>query len=228
MKRVMLLALTLCLLVPTTAAFAAEDGGWVLGAKAGYGWGSYDDNTSDTGTDTNATSTSFDDEDGWVGSVFVGYDWSDEGVDLRTELEYSMYHDADYEASNSTIAGAAKLNADIDIQTLMFNVYYDFENNTSFTPYLGLGAGLAIIDVDVDSDATYSNNAKVEGNMDATNFAWSASAGIAYEMTKNWDLDLQLRYVDFGSSGSIEEQNVNLEFDDLSSTDLMLGLRYTF
>lgn len=228
MKRFMILALTLCLLVPAASAFA-DDGGWIIGVKAGYGWGDVGGGASDTSAAANTTKSDFDDEDGWTGSVALGYDWSGMGVDLRTELEYSMYSDIDYDAQNSTVAGFAKMNADIDVQTIMFNLYYDFENSTSFTPYIGLGAGYAMIDCDVNYGTGYNAAANVaDGNADTTNFAWSATAGLAYELTEMIDLDFQVRYVDFGDTDTYETGAYKFKATNLSSTDALVGLRFTF
>lgn len=230
MKRVALLVLSLCLMLPAVAM--ADDGGWTLSAKAGYGWGNYDDSIDDSNSDANATGADFDNEDGWVTSFAAGYDWSGQGVDLRTELEYSLYHQVDYDASNSTgivaVGAAGSASADIDVQTLMFNVFYDFENSSKFTPYLGLGAGLAFINVDVTVDDGFGSMTADNVDMDATNFAWAASAGCSYELTEMVELDLQLRYVDFGDSGTYSEDGNSAQIKNMSSTDAMLGIRFTF
>lgn len=228
MKRLMLAFLVLCMLISAASAFAADDGGWTIGADFGYGWGNADDGLSTTTAAANATNADFDDEDGWLGSVAIGYDWSDYGADMRTELEYTFYSGIDYSAQNAT-AAAGEMSADIDVQTLMFNVYYDFQNSSSFTPYLGVGAGMAFVDVDLSFDNGFDGGANAaDGDADATNFAWAVMGGCSYAITDSWDLDMQLRYIDFGSSDTYESGTLKFEAEDLSSTDLTLGLRYTF
>ncbi len=227
MKRILLLALTLCLLLPAASAFA-DDGGWIIGLKAGYGWNNVSGGLTDSAPQVNATTAdSFSNEDGWLGAVAIGYDWSGQGVNLRTELEYSFYDGIDYkhEAWNST-ALTTKLNAKIDVQTLMLNFYYDFENSTSFTPYVGVGAGFAFIDADLDFDNPLV--AGTDGNADTTNFAWNVGAGCAYELTEVISLDLQYKYVYFGDTDTYETGTLKFKADDLSSSDLTLGLRFTF
>ncbi|MGE4505005.1 MAG: outer membrane protein [Desulfovibrionaceae bacterium] len=228
MKRMVIFALALCLVLPAVSAMA-DDGGWTVSLKAGYGFGDISGGATDPGVDANATSTGFDDEDGWLAAMAVGYDWSGQGVDLRTEVEYSFYHGVDYDAQNTTAADKADMSADIDVQTLMFNVYYDFENSTSFTPYIGVGAGIAMISCDVDYGAGYGVGVNVaDGDADATNFAWSVSGGVSYELTDYVDLDLQVRYVDFGDTDEYADGNYKFQADDLSSTDVLIGVRYTF
>ena len=77
------------------------------------------------------------------------------GLPLRAEIEY-FYRNNEYGAVSGQspqtetaaskdvefIAAFGKLK-DVQMHNLFFNVYYDFENGSKFTPYLGLGGGWA-------------------------------------------------------------------------------------
>ena len=68
------------------------------------------------------------------------------------------------------------------------------------------------------------------------NFAWAAYAGFAYHVTHNFTVELAYRYIDLGNaqSGDLVTYNgINLvnnpmEFRDITSHDLRLGVRWNF
>ena len=94
----------------------------------------------------------------------------------------------------------------------------------AFTPYVGAGLGMAF------NYANYTFTTKgYNANFDEhhTTFAWNAGAGVAYDITDSFAVDLGYRYVNLGyyevdlpAGAKVKNQPSNHEF--------MLGLRYTF
>lgn len=127
----------------------------------------------------------------------------------------------------------------------LFNMFYDFDLGTRWTPYVGAGIGFgvyhqkAIVEIDIDEDefliANAGNPILVSGgaNMLAQlqqyeremtvaddtlyRFEWQVSAGIAYNFNEDWALDLGYR---FNSS------TVGGEF--VYAHEIKLGARYMF
>lgn len=71
--------------------------------------------------------------------------------------------------------------------SLLFNSYFDFSNQSPWTPYIGLGIGLANVSVD---GLTFPG---VQDNTSAV-FAYQFSAGIGFDISENVVLDLSYRY----------------------------------
>lgn len=93
-----------------------------------------------------------------------------------------------------------------DVKTLaaLVNAYYDFPTLAGFTPYLGGGVGVARNQVGattLSSNADGSTVATLSGAT-TTQFAWQASAGVAYSILPTVALDIGYRYFDAGEGRS--------------------------
>ncbi|WP_022665913.1 outer membrane protein [Desulfospira joergensenii] len=137
------------------------------------------------------------------GSLAAGYDFNPAfHIPVRVELEYMIRSEAETVWTGDQgifISGPLdwEVKAKTDLDTLLLHFFYDFKNQTAFTPYLSGGIGFAFIDSMVlyeDSNANIFN-----GSSDETNFAWSLGAGCSYTLNENWGLTLGYRYLDAGT-----------------------------
>lgn len=174
-------------------------------------------------------------------SVAIGFDFSQiSDVNVRTELEYTYKDDStfnpvtnyeiwtDQYGTNSYPNRNARLfSNELRSQALMLNGYYDFKNTSKFTPYVGAGVGVTHI------KNNYTNQEYPDYAFSKTDnhFTWSASLGIAYNITNNVALDASYRYVDAGKFAFDQDfgkyANEETSFK-LSSQDYSLGIRYNF
>lgn len=156
------------------------------------------------------------------GALALGYDFNSQfGVPVRAEVEYALRGNSEKSWNYDNILD---LKGAWNASTLFLNLYYDFRNSTAFTPYVGAGLGMAF------NYANYTFSARgYNANFDdhRTTFAWNVGAGVAYDITDNFAVDLGYRYVNLGyyevdlpEGGKVKNQPSNHEF--------MLGLRYTF
>lgn len=156
------------------------------------------------------------------GALALGYDFNSQfGVPVRAEVEYALRGNSEKSWNYDKILD---LKGAWNASTLFLNLYYDFRNSTAFTPYVGAGLGMAF------NYANYTFSVPgFNANFDdhRTTFAWNVGAGVAYDITDNFAVDLGYRYVNLGyyevdlpEGGKIKNQPSNHEF--------MLGLRYTF
>jgi len=163
------------------------------------------------------------------GALAIGYDFKPSfNVPIRTEIEYSIYSEFKNSDSENVLGAVADVEAKLDIQTLFVNVYYDFHNSSSFTPYVGGGIGIAFV----------SAEAKVKSgglnvNLDAdrqSNFAWNIGAGVAYAFNDNISLDLAYRYAQFGAAKTKKYTALGLygKAENIAAHQIMLGARFTF
>ena len=165
---------------------------------------------------------------GFAGALAIGYDFSDYGAPLRTELEFTTRAPFQTEENGTGPLGDFTFKQKTTIQTLMFNTYLDFENDTTFTPYIGAGLGMAWIkgnstytlknrnfsnyyyyayeDQDPDDDYytayMFGTNLNAGNSREAssseTKLVFSLNAGGAWELTEGLSLDLGYRYFHFG------------------------------
>lgn len=154
---------------------------------------------------------------------------------VRGEFEFGYKHGIkdNYTDAEGVANGATSI-LKADIETYMFNLYYDIDTGTKLTPYVGAGIGLAHIDAKSSYDhpgAAYSHV-----NESDTKFAWQLSAGAAYALTDNLAVDLGYRYTDLGSikgdssfydASGVVAAPLNMKAD-FESHEVMLGARYTF
>lgn len=130
----------------------------------------------------------------------------EEGV-LRLELEYAQNDDAE-----KTIAGVKGV---FESYAIFANAYFDFNTNTAFRPYVGIGLG----------------GSKVKfGNKSENEFAYNYSLGVNYLVNDNVALDLGYRFASYANFD--EETRVGALYQKLEykahANELMLGVRFSF
>ena len=140
---------------------------------------------------------------GLIASVAVGV--AHENAPIRAELEYDFVKYYSDEANFTGFSDGNKLVWHV----YMANLYYDFHNDSLFTPFVTAGLGAADVEDGVD-----------------TVFAYQLGGGLEFETTEKISLDLSYRYF------SVEDP----EIADASGNykagfavhQLMLGVRSRF
>ncbi|WP_273839853.1 outer membrane protein [Providencia rettgeri] len=181
------------------------------------------------------------------GGIALGYDLYDAtSLPLRTELDITLRGKASSKHNLSTVHGNNGNGStftsredgknDITLNTFMINTYYDFKNQTNFTPYVSVGLGLASVkhkaqfsssEVNSGGGSEYNASSKSKTN---SNFAWSLGLGSQYAINDNLSLDLSYRFLDAGKS----DVSYNDDGDTLKSkvkvrsNDVMFGVLYRF
>jgi len=219
------------ILIVTVASSASAGGldGMYLGVKGIYSH----HESSDPILKWDGNSWRFDDKsDGAVGGgLAIGYDFDKRfTLPLRVELEYAMREEVEPSwTGNQGIFVSYPLNwkleVETEVDTLLVNLYYDFKNRTSFTPYVGAGAGNSFI----DWKSHYTDDGgmtPISANGEVTEFAWSIALGGSYAVTDAFMVDLGYRYVDAGTAEA-EYQPLTSE-TDIELHEVVLGVRYAF
>lgn len=115
--------------------------------------------------------------------------------DIRGEIEGS-YIDNDFD----------NISGDVTIYAGMVNGYYDFNNSSKITPYVGLGVGAAFVEA---QSSSFTDD-------EQTVFAYQGMLGAAYEYDNDIDLTMGYKYfnansVEIGNRKEDMERN-NIEF----------------
>jgi OOP family OmpA-OmpF porin len=165
------------LVLPVAAQAQTAYPGFYIGAEGGLNW-LLNNNTYQMDT-------------GWAAGGKLGYDF----VGPRVELE-GMYHSNNGTGVVAFPSGFANVRGRIDQVSVMANVLYDFMPTSTFTPYIGAGAGIAFVD------------STIQGcNLCSTQFAYQGIVGIAYNMDA-FRIGLEGRY--YGTTnGGLAYQNNN-------------------
>ncbi len=186
---------------------------------------------------------------GYVVGGNFGIDW---GSGLRTEIElaargntskshahlvtnyqygyYGTIGPYTYWSTDTQVPAHVHLRA----YSVMANVWYDFQTDMGFTPYIGGGIGLA--QIQIDGSLGRPDFANLDGALtiinlhekNDTTFAWQVGAGISVPITDGIKASLDYRYFSAHAAKlklepGFQGGNVNADFD---SHDIMIGLRF--
>ncbi len=183
MKKILLATLVLISGVLTTSSIQAANSGVYIGAMGGANFLNFSEKeiyNSQIDLDINK---------GYLIGGIAGYNYAD--IPLRVEGEFSYRHNS---VKNITIDGSKlsfnkeKNDASIDVFTYMYNVYYDFNLDCDFTPYIGFGIGYSIFRVNFKAD-----DIKLRGTGDG--LTSQRIAGISYALCDKTDLGLEYRHI---------------------------------
>lgn len=169
------------------------------------------------------------------GGLGLGYEWSSWlRFDVTSEYRNrSTFHGLEgYQ--NYYKAGTTEYTATVKSWVTLANAYWDIGTWGGVTPYVGGGIGYA--KNWVGDYLQVSNRDVLYGNTtDDGGLAWSLQAGLAYDVTPNFTIDLAYRYLnlgdaDAGKAYSYKKDCVEdaIEFDNLHSNDIMLAARWKF
>lgn len=156
--------------VSMDAEAKSMDQGKLYGAaRVGYGWTKYSDSTNNLKANGK----------GVLGSVAFGYNASN---NVRGEIE--AYFDDGVKSKKN----ANNLKANVKTYGGLLNGYYDFKNQSTFTPYITAGIGY------MHNKATETNTAtNVTFKGKKNTFAWQAGLGVGFEAARNVNLELGYR-----------------------------------
>jgi len=161
-------------------AASAETDGWYLGAEAGANF------VPKIKFNANANTWQQQQDTGYALAGQVGYGFGQ--VRLEGEIGWRSNDLSGFRNS----AGAQSVNdGEIRGVNFMGNIFYDFQTDSQWTPYVGAGIG-----------AINLNNANVKinnglGVVNDTNllFAWQAIAGLSYAVTDSLSIKADYRYL---------------------------------
>ncbi|MBC0790384.1 porin family protein, partial [Escherichia coli] len=173
------------------------------------------------------------------GGIAAGYDFYPQfSIPVRTELEFYARGKADSKYNlDKDDWSRDDLKNEVSVNTLMLNAYYDFRNDSAFTPWVSAGIGYARIHQKTTSISTWdygygsSGRKSLSRSGSADNFAWSLGAGVRYDVAPDIALDLSYRYIDAGDSSVSYKDEWGDKYKsevDVKSHDIMLGMTYNF
>lgn len=151
---------------------------------------------------------------GWALGAAVGY-----AFEFNTRLEAEItYQENDLDNVN-VFGFDVDLSGDTSSTALLFNGYYDFNNASAFTPFIGGGIGVANVEI---NDINIPGSGLPNFGDDDTVFAYQVGAGVAYAINENIDIDVKYRY--FATS----DPDFDTSEVEYSSHNIYAGVRIGF
>ncbi len=110
---------------------------------------------------------------------------------VRSEIEWSIYSKA---KDHADFGDAGKIEVETKLQTLLWNMYWEFGDYRIVRPFVGLGAGAAFTDVKRTYPEIY------ERSESKTRFSAMGTLGVTFDMQRfAVDLAARYNYVDVNS-----------------------------
>lgn len=120
-------------------------------------------------------------DSGFVAAAAIGFDYAD---GIRTELEY-RYATSSIANATGLVVGPAIVNDDLNAHFILSNFYYDFQNSSALTPFIGLGVGGAFVENEfAQRDAALAYQGRVGASV-ALNGGYSIDAEYIYLRTND-------------------------------------------
>ena len=205
------------LALTVSSAYADINNGWYYGLNAGGALLTDGDWKASNGSG----SGDIEYDTGFLVSGAIGYKF---GMP-RLEAEI-LYQSNDADQLNTVGGTPASVDGDISSLAFMVNGYIDFANESSFTPFIIVGAGVANVEFD---DLRYTSSGTKIIDDDDTVFAYQVGAGVAVDISENFILDFKYCY--FGTSdpdfpdATDATNTIETEF---ASHNITIGFRYNF
>jgi len=218
-------------------------GGWYLRGDIGVSWQDVDNLTS--------VENEFNDSFLWLGKSFdaaailgagVGYKFNDWfRVDVtggyRAKSGFDGVDTYEYWTGEEYIDRTNHYTADKSEWVFLANAYVDLGTWYSITPFVGAGIGAASVKISnyTDRDPTPGYESLAYAGSDSKwNFAWALYAGLAYQVTPNFSVEVAYRYISLGDGRTgdvIAYDGTNnyytpVTFEDITSQDIKVGFRW--
>lgn len=162
------------------------------------------------------------------GAFALGFDlWPQQMIPLRMEVEVALRGNSESSWSDNGLY-AREVKGVWNNTTLFANLFWDFHNDSSLTPFIGGGLGLAFNYTGYD--ITMHNGEKLSIDDRQTNFAWNVGAGVSYEVNEMLAIDASYRFVGLGYnevSGTYGGRKYEIGNEPYNN-EFMLGLRVSF
>ena len=151
-----------------------------------------------------------------------------EGNATSTTKETRQFHTSDYTDMTNTTAR-------INTSSVMFNTYLELPVDFPLRPYISAGVGMAHIKGKFKSRSGEHKDRIVTTSMSGNHLAWQVGAGLAYEITPEWAVDLGYRFMNYGNiTKKIKDHSGTETLDlgkvrlDAKTYNIYFGVRYAF
>jgi opacity protein-like surface antigen len=221
------------LLYNTPAPAPMYSGGPYVTIKGGVNFTGDDPSFLDTAGGAGGFTT-IDRDTGFDAAIALGYAfgnrWGPFAPRLEAELGY-LANDVNsistFTAGGVIVGTAAPTNGEINATYGLVNLLFDFPMGWGFTPFFGAGVGYGRVSADfTTTSGVGAHGAGTKFVAEDTSFAWDVTAGIAYPIARNVDLEIAYRFLQFNSVDAVDLGGTGVATsDDLNNHQVNVGVR---
>ena len=162
------------------------------------------------------------------GALALGYDfWVQQMIPLRLEVEFALRGNSEKTWDDRGLT-TSQVKGTWNNSTLFANVFWDFHNDSNFTPYIGAGLGMAFNYTGYDFIDRNGEHFSMDDRF--TNFAWNAGAGVSYSFNEMLSVDASYRFTGLGYN-EISGYHNGIKYEignEPYNNEFMVGLRFSF
>ena len=151
----------------------------------------------------------------WV--PFAVNDIAYQSIDVLSDMGMTRAHLA---AANE----GAEVDGTFDVSTATINVYYDFENDTKFVPYVGVGIGVAKSHLNATETLLGTTG---HGHGVDYSLATQIRAGIGYRITERARAYAAYRLLHVGTANLPQDVGSTVHIRPSFSSHFEVGIQYT-
>ncbi len=213
-------------------------GGPYVGIKGGVNFDGSDLTYADTASaNAGAAFTDISRNTGFDVGVVAGYAFGSRfgmfSPRLEAEYGYLSNNVDNLSNSNGTVAGTttgASADGEINASYGLVNLLLDIPLGYGLTPFIGGGVGYANVRLDnvtatsIGTGGAGFTPGQVAFDDEDTSFAYSLTAGVSYDISRNVTLEVAYRYLDF-TNVQIQDANGNRTDDNIDNHQINVGLR---
>ena len=181
-------------------------------------------NETVSGTVYNGT---FNTKNAGVLSVGFGKEFNDYG--LQFEYSKAQFKTDKISVTSGGVGVTGSMTPDLkaDVNSYMIYGLKEFNNDSKFTPYAGIGLGLASLSAD-DQTATVAGTAYSLEGASETVFSFALKGGAAYEIADNTSIYSEATYQNFASYEVSEAGFETVNYDSTNYFAVTAGLKFNF
>lgn len=182
----------------------------------------------------------FENDGSFLGGIGIGYMFN-KNIRVEGRFSYRNYDINDAQFGTGTRDGAEYiLDGENETMALTLEGFYDFANESKFTPYVKVGLGLAFnsyaarlggagVAAFDPFDGTVDGYYDAYADGDSNEFSWNIGAGVSYKLSKRFSLYGEYQYASFGSVSSGQDSFTDgFQVDGSSASEFVLGTRISF
>jgi len=160
-------------------------------------------------------------------------------ANVRTDITVDHFFNSRFKGNGPALAPAPDTASITDrgqfqSTAFMLNGYLDFKSAMGFTPYVGAGVGVAHntfsqhVLTTFDPATGLETSERLDGG-DKFDLAWALMAGVGYQLSSNFTLDLGYRYISLGDVKTRSyDDGTGVKVDSIGAHEVRLGVRYNF
>lgn len=203
-------------------------------ARVDFGWASHDAPVMVEGGIFDLSSTSIDST--WTAGGGLGRYFS---PNVRADITYDHRFEADVSGTKAsgTFFGVRTFGLKSDV--ILFNVYYDFNSRSHFTPYIGIGLGTVRHETtggsvpDGGCGPCAFTNVSIAGESN-WHVAGALMAGVSFALHQRFHIDAGYRYLYLGETrtgaftglvGAVATTSREATVEDIHAHEFRVGLR---